>query len=95
MKQYTYNNNIITYTISEDGYDIFLNEGPWITQHEPFIPYHNLSYEENAERQIEEYIAAAEESEKNAKTTEQRIADIEDALCDLSMLLPAEEEEQA
>lgn len=40
--------NELSYEISEDGYDIFLHGKKWITQHEPFIPFPDKTYEENA-----------------------------------------------
>jgi hypothetical protein len=45
----------ITYEIFEDGYDIYLNGEPWISQRAPydkmFLP--DGTYEENAKAQIE------------------------------------------
>ena len=54
---YEYNGHTVTYTVQNDGYDIFLDGILWITQREPYIPYRNKSYEENALLQIEEITA--------------------------------------
>lgn len=57
MEEYEYGNQIITYTLSEDGYDIFIDGELWLVQHEPYIPDKSKSYEENAIAQIEELIS--------------------------------------
>lgn len=44
----------LTYKIKENGYEIYKDGVLWISQYEPYIPNPNLSYEENAIRQIEE-----------------------------------------
>lgn len=46
--------NELSYEICEDGYDIYLNGTKWICQHEPYIPFPDFSYEENAIKQCEE-----------------------------------------
>lgn len=56
-KNYEYQGRAVTYIISDDGYDIYLDGVLWITQHEPYIPHKNKSYEENAILQIEELTA--------------------------------------
>lgn len=69
----------ITYEVIEDGYKIYLNGTLWIHQYEPYIPNHNLSYEENAIKQIEDIIAQEQASEEQAKQNdriEQAIATI-------------------
>ena len=38
---YEYNGHTVTYTVQNDGYDIFLDGILWITQREPYIPYRN------------------------------------------------------
>ena len=55
---YTLGDKTITYTIADDGYDIYLDGKIWITQHVPYIPYKELSYEEGCKKQIENIIAA-------------------------------------
>lgn len=45
MKQFS---NELSYEIFDDGYEIFLDGGRWMTQHEPHIPNPDMSYEENA-----------------------------------------------
>ncbi len=54
MKEYYYDDKLVTYSLSNDGYDIYLDGILWVSQHEPYIPYRNKSYEENAILQIEE-----------------------------------------
>ena len=44
----------LTYKIKENGYEIYKDGNLWISQYEPYIPNPNLSYEENAIKQIEE-----------------------------------------
>ena len=44
----------LTYKIKENGYEIYKDGVLWISQYEPYIPNPNLSYEENAIKQIEE-----------------------------------------
>lgn len=56
--EYKLGNRTITYKITNDGYDIYLDEKPWISQHVPYIPYKDLSYEEGCKKQIEKLIAA-------------------------------------
>ena len=48
----------------EDGYKIYLDGVAWIHQYEPYIPDKNLSYEENAIKQIEEIVAMHENALK-------------------------------
>lgn len=46
--------NELSYEVLENGYDIYLNGKKWMVQHEPNIPFPELSYEENAIKQCEE-----------------------------------------
>ena len=46
MKKFS---NQLSYEITEDGYDIYLDGVKWICQHEPYIPDPTLTYEENDE----------------------------------------------
>lgn len=45
----------IYYEIFDDGFDIFFGDSsvPSWSQHEPYIPYRELSYEENAKKMCE------------------------------------------
>ena len=79
---YTYDNKEVSYEVVEKGYKIYLGGVLWITQEKPYIPYPELSYEENAIKQIEE-ICAAEEEAKNQPSMEQRIANLEAELAAL------------
>lgn len=45
MKQFS---NELSYEVFEYGYEIFLHGNRWMVQHEPDIPNHEMTYEENA-----------------------------------------------
>lgn len=45
MKQFS---NELSYQIFDDGYEIFLHGERWMVQHEPHIPFPDMTYEENA-----------------------------------------------
>lgn len=45
MKQFS---NELSYEIFDDGYEIFLHGERWMVQHEPHIPFPDMTYEENA-----------------------------------------------
>lgn len=72
QKKYVYKILDDGYEISIDGYGLFT-----IVQKEPNIPYPNLSYEENAKKDIEERINADEEAEKERVTFEQLSKELE------------------
>lgn len=76
----------LEYKILENGYQI-LNDGKvWIEQIAPFIPNKDLSYEENAQKQIEELIANEEASKQEQATLEelqQQVTDLQLALAEL------------
>lgn len=80
----------LTYEIKENGY-VILNEGkPWITQLEPYIPVKELSYEENALKQIEDIRKGQEDSiQENVtlETLKARIEEQELALIELANLI--------
>ena len=66
------------YVINDNGFDIYYGENakyPSITQPEPYIPYPNLSYEENAKKMCESMHADA--ITEPPKTVEDRLTDIE------------------
>ena len=79
---YTYDNKEVSYEVVEKGYKIYLGGVLWITQEEPYIPYPELSYEENAIKQIEEIVVAHEETQ-NQPSMEQRITNLEAELAAL------------
>lgn len=58
----TFNGKKVYYDILDIGYDIYLGSNLWITQHEPYIPDRDLTYEENAIAQIEDICHAQEEN---------------------------------
>ena len=76
----------LTYNILENGYQI-LNDGKvWIEQIAPFIPNKDLSYEENAQKQIAELVANEEAAKKEQATLEelqQQVTDLQLALAEL------------
>ena len=55
----------ISYQIFEDGYDIYLDGEPWISQREPYGKMYDKtkSYEENCLLQIEEITKETKEPE--------------------------------
>lgn len=74
VTEYEFNNEKISYEICDDGYDIYLNNRIWVTQHEPYIPYPDLGYEGSCLKQIEEICKVEEPQEDN---TEQRLSALE------------------
>lgn len=62
--KHTYDGKELSYEVVGNGYNIFLGarETPWITQHEPLIPYPELSYEEGCIKHIEEIAAQVVET---------------------------------
>lgn len=82
----TIDGKVISYEVSEDGYDIYLDGLLWISQHEPYgHPMDaSKSYEENCLLQIEELTIPVEPI---LNPTEQRISDLEDAVIELAGLI--------
>ena len=76
---YTYNNKEVSYEVVEKGYKIYLGGVLWITQEEPYIPYPELSYEENAIKQIEEICVVSEPE----PTVEEQITEMQLAITEL------------
>ena len=70
MKKFS---NQLSYEITEDGYDIYLDGVKWICQHEPYIPDPTLTYEENALRQCEELDAGVNPEKILARKKEEKI----------------------
>ena len=79
MKETSYRigQKTISYNILENGYDIYLNNTIWVTQHEPHIPYPEMSYENGCLKQIEEICNQIESQEDD---TEQRLSLLEETL---------------
>ena len=50
--EYTIDGKTLSYEIFDNGYDIYVDGNLSYTQRKPYIPYPNLSYQENAIRQI-------------------------------------------
>lgn len=76
---YTYDNKEVSYEVVEKGYKIYLGGVLWITQEEPYIPYPELSYEENAIKQIEEICTVS----KPEPTVEEQITEMQLAITEL------------
>ena len=74
MKEY---DETYSYEISDDGYDIYIMGKKSIVQHEPYIPYPDLGYEESCKKQIEGLIEASKEAEKIESETEKRLSELE------------------
>lgn len=70
-----------TYEIKENGYVILKYGRPYIVQEEPFIPRHDLSYEENAKLQIGELEAPSKEEIEKTEL-EKRVTSLELALAE-------------
>ena len=71
---FKFNEMTVAYEVSEDGYDVYLDNNVWISQHEPYIPYPNLSYEAGCLKQIEEI---CKEEETQEDETQQRLSALE------------------
>lgn len=74
---YTINNQIVSYSIEENGYTIYLGEKPWISQRGAYIPYPDLSYEEGCLKQIEEIYNGFANAQEEIKTKEDKITELE------------------
>ncbi len=59
MNEYKIDDKIVTYSVVDNGYELYLDGKLWITQYEPNIPFRNKTYEENAILQIEDLISAS------------------------------------
>lgn len=64
-------NKEYSYEVTEKGYYILINGERVIHQYEPFIPNKELSYEENAKKQIEEMKKTDVQVEKEKTEMEQ------------------------
>ena len=71
---FKFNEMAVAYEVLEDGYDVYLDNNIWISQHEPYIPYPNLSYEAGCLKQIEEICNVKEPQEDE---TQQRLSALE------------------
>lgn len=83
---YVINGQAVCYKVTGDGYDIYLGENKWISQHEPYIPYPQLGYEGSCLKQIEEICNPTPQEEVNL---EERISSLEDMILELSEILYA------
>lgn len=75
---YTINNQIVSYSIEENGYTIYLGEKPWISQRGAYIPYPDLSYEEGCLKQIEEIYNGFANEQEPTPTLEEQITEVQD-----------------
>ena len=71
---FKFNEMAVAYEVLEYGYDVYLDNNIWISQHEPYIPYPNLSYEAGCLKQIEEICNVKEPQEDE---TQQRLSALE------------------
>ncbi|WP_343209481.1 hypothetical protein [Anaerolentibacter hominis] len=51
---YVIDNKPVTYEIVSNGYNIYLDGKLWITQHEPYIPFKDVTYEESCLKQMDD-----------------------------------------
>lgn len=85
-----YDGQEISYEVGDDGYDIYLSGRKWITQHEPYIPYPNLSYEESCKKHIEEILSGQEKTEIFIDERDKKIAELSAIMDDLILnVIPA------
>ena len=79
----------LDYEIFDSGFNIYIGKDstiPSFSQPEPYIPYPNLSYEENAKKMCEDLSSEYSSDTKNKKSVDERLTDIE-ANIDYLMLL--------
>lgn len=77
--EYIINGQEVSYNVTEDGYDVYLGSKPWISQHEPHIPYSELGYEEGCLKQIEQLVTSQTEPEEEAGSDyESRLSALEE-----------------
>ena len=77
------------YGIFDSGFNIYIGKDstiPSFSQPEPYIPYPNLSYEENAKKMCEDLSLEYTSGTKIKKSVDERLTDIE-ANIDYLMLL--------
>lgn len=75
--EYIIQNKKVSYSIEENGYTIYLDGKPWITQPEPYIPYPDLGYEGSCLKQIEDMVESESISNNNSQTAEEKMAALE------------------
>lgn len=80
----TYNEHL-TYEVTEDGYDIFLDGKLWITQHGDYGKPMDASktFEENAILQLDEITAPAPEPPMTVEQLAETVAEQDAAICEL------------
>ena len=87
---YKFNNQVVSYEVLENGYNIYLGGKPWIRQYEPYIPNPSISYEENAIAQIEELVAMHKNAKNEQMEKEQLIEQVklqDEAINELASLV--------
>lgn len=89
MKQtdYKFNEQSISYEITDNGYSIYLDGNLWITQYEPYIPYPDLGYEGSCLKQIGELATVPEQQVDEVTSTENRLSSLEEENAMLSATL--------
>ena len=85
-------NDIYSYIIFDDGYDIYKNGEPILTQREPYahVFKHNGTYEENAIAQIEDMVSTDSEISNIEKTR----SDLDYLALMMDVELPSEDSEK-
>ncbi len=84
MNSFAYGDSVLSYLVSDDGYDIYLDNVLWISQHEPYIPIKTKTYEENAVIQINQLIEIYNEAIENSELEDNKDNDINSLLVDFS-----------
>ena len=87
---YSIDGQKLAYEELENGYMIYKGGTAWIHQTEPHIPDKNLSYEENAIKQIEEIVASHEEAanaEKENEALKEQVKLQDEAINELASLV--------
>lgn len=84
--EYNIKDKAVSYTVTKDGYDIYLDGKRWIAQHEPNIPYPELGYEGSCLKQIDELSKTQTASQDN-EDTQERLQALEEENAMLSATL--------
>lgn len=85
--EYKIKDKQVTYAVTEDGYDIYLDGKRWIAQHEPNIPYPELGYKGSCLKQIDELSKTQTASQEDGNNTQERIQALEKENAALSATL--------
>ena len=78
-----YNDQELSYEISDDGYDIYLSGRKWMSQHEPYIPYPQLGYEGSCKKQIADLIESSKHAKEVVEEKDKKIQELTATVDDL------------